>query len=168
MSPVEVPLHGGAVALIDAADAAIVAPYKWHHAKVGGGRGYAKAIIARRSVAMHRLLLGHPAGEVDHINRDSLDNRRVNLRIAARWQNVANTGKRNMRTTSRYKGVSYKAERRYWVAQLKTRGRAYTLSSFATEEEAARAYDTLALEHFGPFAYLNFPLEAANGRAEGV
>jgi hypothetical protein len=56
---------------------------------------------------MHRLILGIPNSEVDHVNGNPLDNRRVNLRLATRAQNSANTRSRK-NTTSKYKGV-------YWI-----------------------------------------------------
>lgn len=106
---------------------------------------------------MHRLILGTSVGmEVDHVNGDGRDNRRVNLRLATHSQNMANQRKRRDGISSRYKGVWYERRRkRPWRAKIKVRGRQVNLGYFETEEEAAYAYNLAALEHFGGFARLN-------------
>jgi hypothetical protein len=90
-----------------------------------------------------------PAGEIDHVNGDPLDNRIVNLRPATRSQQMLN---RRVMNTSGYKGVSYWEARGKWRAQIRFNGRNKTLGYFLTVEEAAEAYLFAALEHHGDFA----------------
>jgi hypothetical protein len=100
---------------------------------------------------MHNLLTGW--GFVDHANGNGLDNRRQNLRPADKPKNGMNTGApRN--NTSGYKGVTRRGAR--WQANIGLDGRLLCLGTFATPQEAARAYDTVATEHFGEFAHPNF------------
>ena len=94
--------------------------------------------------------------EVDHINRNSLDNRRCNLRIATRSLNGANRVKQT-NNTSGFKGVNWFAETNRWRARLKANGKETHLGYFLSITEAAKAYDKAAKEHFGDFACLNFP-----------
>src|SRR5688572_14268873 len=94
----EIPLTRGYVALVDSGDVASVAPYRWHvDLRIRGGQpfGYAASIQGGRKVYMHRLILGAPRGmDVDHENRDGLDNRRCNIRVATRSQNIGRASRK--------------------------------------------------------------------------
>jgi hypothetical protein len=103
---------------------------------------------------MHRFLLQPPPGlEVDHINGDRLDNRRINLRIATRSQNAMNRP-RTRTNTSGFKGVSRLGS--LWCAQIKLEGKLHYLGRYADPAEAARAYDVAAKIMFGQYARPNF------------
>lgn len=108
-------------------------------------------------LSMHRFLMGvdDPRVKVDHRNRNPLDNRRENLRIATDPQNKFNSGGRRQRV-SRFKGVS-RADNKTnpWVARITLSGKNFSLGCFPTEEDAARAYNAAARELHGDFAYLN-------------
>jgi hypothetical protein len=107
----------------------------------------------RAPVLMHRYLMGEPAEDVDHWNRDSLDNRRENLRLATASQNIANGLSRG--GSSKFKGVSW--SRDGWNASLRKNYKTIHLGRFDTEESAARAHDTAARQLHGEFARVNFP-----------
>jgi hypothetical protein len=115
---------------------------------------------------MHRLILAPPDGmEVDHADRNGLNNRRANLRIATRAQNLQNRGshtRSGQPSTSEFKGVSWDKARAAWKANINVHGRQEHLGRYSSEVEAARAYDLRAHEAFGPFAFLNFPEGAAS------
>ncbi len=84
---VQIPLTQGQVALIDADDLPAVSTRKWYASKTPWGNFYAGS----RGVSLHRFLMNPPNGmEVDHINRDTLDNRRSNLRIVTHAENMKN------------------------------------------------------------------------------
>lgn len=147
--------------LVDEADAESLSRHRWFITKaVPGHRAYAKARIDGTFTLMHRLLMRSPAGcTVDHLNGDTLDNRRANLRIATRSQNAANSCKR-VPGHSRYKGVTIDVHtpNRNNVRAILTKNGKWVLNRyFATEVEAAHAYDEAARKHFGEFARLNFP-----------
>lgn len=152
-------LTQGKVAIIDRADAERVLAYKWRYLAGGyairSGRK-AEGLTKRDTVYMHRWLLNVPAGfEPDHINRNKLDNRRCNLRGVTRTQNSVNSEKRTT-NTSGFKGVCLD-KGKYWFAHIRVSGRKMRIGTFATAEEAARAYDKAAREHFGEYAFVNFP-----------
>lgn len=162
--PLTIALYSGEKALIDASDASLVAGYRWladhrehttyayAHVRVGPGQW--------QNLKLHRLILGAPAGlEVDHRNRDGLDNRRANLRLATSVENHANTGLRRD-NTSGFKGVTRSSKSARWVAQIRRDGRMTYLGAFATPEAAAEAYDAAAVEQWGPHAHLNFPIKS--------
>lgn len=154
---VEVPLTQGHVSLIDDEDAELVLPLKWYALDKKDGRVYAATFkgIDDKTTFLHRFLLRPPADlVVDHINRDTLDNRRSNIRAVTPTQNRANgigTARRQ------FKGVCFDSGRGLWRARIKIEGKELTLGRFMTIEEAARAYDIAAYDAWGEYARLNFP-----------
>jgi hypothetical protein len=159
----EVSLSGGGVALVDDIDLQAVLPYTWH-ARRADHRTYAYGKVNGRPTFMHRLITGELSMAVDHVNGDGLDNRRANLRLATNGQNRANS---RPTAASGFKGVSRSGNR--WRAYgMKHRQQTY-LGSFASAEEAARAYDAWAIEAHGEFARLNFPLDRVGDKqAQGA
>jgi AP2 domain/HNH endonuclease len=147
--------------LIDLADADELERYSWRLASIpnceyatrtGCSNGHTETVF------IHRQLMGLRKGDsltVDHINLNSLDNRRVNLRLATRHQQSAN---RRMRTNNRtgVKGVSFNSKLGKYRAQLAitTNGKRknYHLGDFTTIHEAAMAYAEKIKEVYGEFA----------------
>lgn len=152
----EIALTRGKVALVDDADLALVSRFKWC-AKRHRRTWYAETWNGGDHLYMHSLILG--AKGCDHVNGDGLDNRRENLRTATPTENNRN---RRPIGASRFKGVSPRKSGTFRAA-IKVAGKTLWLGVFSTEEEAARAYDAAAVEHFGEFAWLNFPVR---GEAE--
>lgn len=91
-------------------------------------------------VWLHREILGlkrTDSREADHINRDRLDNRRANLRVATRFQNRQNLA--SMGGSSKHRGVSWDKRSGKWRAQAGLSGRKHFIGYFKTEQEAADA-----------------------------
>ncbi|MCK5643692.1 MAG: HNH endonuclease, partial [Gammaproteobacteria bacterium] len=93
--------------------------------------------------------------EIDHANRNRLDNRKENLRQCTPSQNKWNIGKRG-NNTSGYKGVCWKKDKQKWVACIRKDHKVTWLGHFKDKIKAAKAYDKAALELHGQFAVLNF------------
>lgn len=127
--------------------------HKWSMTGNSNGQGYPGTNIDRQSVDMHRLIMGFPKGlEVDHINRNRLDNRLTNLRLVNRQQNSLNkTIQRN--NPSGYKGVS--AESGKWRVKVVLSRVVHFGGLYACKHEAARAYNDLAVRLHGKYAALN-------------
>jgi hypothetical protein len=105
---------------------------------------------------MHKVVLPAPVGYVvDHINRNSLDNRRANLRIATQKQNSWNTEHGKNRGYSRFKGISWDGRVKKWQVVLCMDGKRMSFGCYDDEETAAREYDRVAMEYKGEFAVLN-------------
>ena len=111
-------------------------------------------------VSMHRLIMNPTDGLlVDHKNRDGLDNRRENLRIATHSQNECNKlQKKN--TSSQFMGVSFDKHRGKWSSSIGFELKKIWLGRFDSEIDAAKAYDATAKKYFGEFARFNFPEES--------
>ena len=150
-------LTRGYFATVDAADYEWLSQYKWT-ALVTGSKVYAIRAHQGKTILMHREIMQPPDGfVVDHIDGNSTNNRRQNLRTCTRCQNLYNSRPRCSR--SQYKGVRYDKRTGRWVAEITHRGRKYYLGSFEDEIDAAKAYDRKARELFGQYAHLNFPEE---------
>lgn len=159
-------LTRGQQAFVDDADWLHVAEYSWHAINYGR-TWYAETRIEVRgrqqAVLMHRLLLGlqHGDPDVDHIDRDGLNNRRENLRLATKSQNNANSIGQPSRRKSPFKGVYWKKYANMsagglWCVEIQANG-SKEVHYAKTEIEAAVLYDQLAVQRFGAYARLNFP-----------
>jgi hypothetical protein len=150
----QIPVGNGFYAYVDAADYEWLSRWAWHL-----GSGYAIRHEGTRRIYMHRQIMEPPPGMmVDHINHNKLDNTRPNLRPCTLGENARNRTK-NTGATSRFKGVHYCTSKDTWRVQLWFMGKGIWAGSFRDEVEAARAYDLVAVRHFGEFAHVNFPDE---------
>jgi hypothetical protein len=104
----------------------------------------------------HRLIMGAKitSERVDHINHDTTDNRRSNLRIVSASQNSMNR-KPNINNTSGHSGVLTKTEGRTWYATIGVQRKRHHLGSFPTHKQACDAYDSAAIKYFADFRYQN-------------
>jgi len=160
----EIPLTQGKIALVDEEDYAFLSQFHWTAIKRPRGwhafRMRKVMVNVWRPLYMHRVILGEPKGLlVDHRNGDGLDNRRHNLRSCTKSQNGQNRQNLQPNKSSRFLGVCKKRHNR-WLVQIHPRINGTTIKinvgSFVDEEDAARAYDEMALRYFGEFAALNF------------
>lgn len=127
--------------------------YRW----VKTSNGYVLTTIRGKATLLHDLLVPPPEGyEIDHDDRNPLNNRRRNLRVATRSQNGVNKKLRSDNTTG-YVGVSFNKQIEKYVAVVQKDGERHCAGLFVKAEEAAVARDAKAKELFGEFAWLNFP-----------
>jgi hypothetical protein len=136
---------------------------KWYASPSTGSLFYAKRFDSNKgeriAIFMHREILGkyqeiNSSHIVDHINRDGLDNRKVNLRVCNRSQNSANT-KLNKRNTSGFRGVTWDKEKKRWRATLMNNGKNFRLGRFKLKEMAALKCEGKLIEIYGEFVNLN-------------
>ena len=156
----EIDLGKGHVAVIDDEDADLVVGFKWYGMRTKEGKiypaGWKHVPPGRFFVHLHRLITNAQPGEIiDHLDRDPLNCRRSNLRRATAQQNKCNCGPFRRPTTSKYKGVFLCRRTGRFRARIVLNRKKIYLGYFATEDEAARAYNTKAAELFGEYAYLN-------------
>lgn len=147
--------------IIDDDDYIFYKKYKWCLIKkrnsfyLGRGQWDSKNKTTK-IVYFHRLILNKTSKMIDHINGNTLDNRKCNLRLATNQQNIANQ-KISKRNTSGYKGVHLKKYnlKNPYIAYITCKNIRYHLGYFKTAEEAATAYNNAAKKYFGEFAALN-------------
>lgn len=149
----EIPLSNGGAAFVDDEDFDLIAAYRWRR-NIGG---YAVRSTTQngvnRTYSMHRVIFGAVSGQqVDHIDRNRLNNVRANLRLATASQNAIN---RVSASKTGYRGVQQ--DYRRFKAMIWAAGQFYLLGRFSNAIEAARAYDKAARQLHGDFAVLNFP-----------
>lgn len=158
MSSVSIQNKNGVSVLIDEADLGLLRQHKnghWHF--IVEANGYI-SVWTKKKFFLHRLIM-NPSTEmlVDHIDGNKLDNRRRNLRICTRTR-------RNMKSAgcegSSFKGVWMNGKK--WAARISIDNKQVHLGTFATEVEAALAYDAAARLQDTEFRFLNFPEEVAS------
>jgi HNH endonuclease len=159
----KIALSQGYIALVDDEDHEWLSQWNWFaQRKDNSEHVYAERWDPmqngyRRRIKMHRTIVGAGFGQiVDHRNRDTLDNRRDNLRLCNVAQSAWNRGKPRDNTTG-FVGV-FRSRKRY-QANVYSNGVRHHCGMWSTPEEAALARDKKALEIFGEFAVLNFPGE---------
>jgi len=151
-------LSDGRITWVDASDYDWLRQWKWHTTK-STNTIYASRNInsnnGRKTLLMHRLILGLMSDtECDHIDGNGLNNRRSNLRPCSHQQNAFNA-KIYRKTSSEFRGVSWRKGTDKWAAYIKFNGQQIHLGFFADEVDAARAYNGAAMKYFGVFAHLN-------------
>lgn len=156
----EIDLGKGHIAVIDDEDVELVKGYKWYAMKAPHGKFYAAGWKhmppGRYFVHLHRLIANAQPGEIiDNADRDTLNYRRSNLRRVTRQQNSFNMSPQRRLQKSMYKGVFQCPKTLRFRARIVFNGKRIYLGYHASEEDAARAYNTKAAELFGEFAYLN-------------
>lgn len=141
----QIKLTQGKCALVDKEWHARLSLCKWYY-DGRYARRKASRVNGRQSVIfMHREILGISDTKlsVDHVNRDKLDNRRQNLRLASGTENNMNRAKFST-NTSGYKGVTWHKGIKKWQAQMGYKGKNIYIGSFSSAKEASEAYKNKA------------------------
>jgi hypothetical protein len=146
----------GKYVLVDNIDYEWAVKYAWFCSQKGYVYRHIYKDGKRTTIRIHREILNAPSNlQVDHINGNTLDNRRSNLRLCTQAQNSINRHVRQGKT-SKYKGVCWDKVRKHWRAFIGVNGKGKSLGCFRGEVEAAMAYDKTAIELYGEFANINF------------
>jgi len=153
--------------LVDDRDYAYLNQFKWGLMKlyhcdnpITYARRYETIDGKYTAILMHRVILGLKGRweHGDHINGNTMDNTRDNLRIATHTENMRNRRQLVKKGTSRYKGVSFHSSKyntiRYWVAHIKV-DEGDKRAKFDNEISAARQYNLWAIQYRGQFANIN-------------
>lgn len=143
------------VVLVDTPDLELL---KEHNHKVGIYKhpfykeAYARIKVNRRWVALHRWLINAPSGLlVDHINHNTLDNRRTNLRLATDSENQQNRSGAESKSKSGIRGVHWRDSCRKWVAEIRVNRKKKHIGYFNSAEEADKAVKA-ARARYMPFS----------------
>jgi hypothetical protein len=141
--------------LIDDKDYDLVKDYKWY---VYINKSGYKRIIAKKknkNISFARtIMIPNLNEEVDHINHNTLDNRRCNLRICTHQENCYNLKTRKDNSLG-VKGLWFNKKTNKYVAVIRTNGKKVFQKYFNNISDAKREYDKKAKEIFKEFACLN-------------
>ncbi|MCR4307098.1 MAG: HNH endonuclease [Candidatus Berkelbacteria bacterium] len=147
-------LGKGKYTIVDFEDFALVSRYKWY--PLISSKTYTRVYTKSRNktIYLHRFLLNPPIDkEVDHINRNPLDNRRCNLRLATKSEN--NRNKPQKKNSTGYRGVTFhkgKGRINRYQAGIKVKNKYISLGYFFSAKEAAERYKEASKKSFGEFA----------------
>jgi hypothetical protein len=151
----EIPLTQGQVAIVDDGDFEWLSQWKWKAFTATAMKTAYAYRSKKRVILMHRAIMGEPTGKVvDHINHDTLDNRRDNLRTCT-WRESNFNRLRQSNNRSGYIGVFWDKWHNRWKAMITVDGKQVRLGSFKDAVSAARARDAAIKRLHGDFAVLN-------------
>jgi hypothetical protein len=150
---IEIPLSNGGIAVVDDQDAHL-ARFRWYRSAFG----YVVRKDGPDVVWLHREILGLMGNdrEIDHKDRNKLDNRRSNLRVATHAENCQNVPAQT--GTSQFRGVHWCPRTKFWRARVMLSYRSYCLGRYGSELDAARAAEAFRREHM-PFAVHDMSLD---------
>lgn len=149
-------LSKGKFALVSIQDYEAVSKHKWslHPGDRVGKLFYASRSENGKVIKLHREIMNAQKGEfVDHIDGNGLNNVRENLRLVSHKENMANQRKRAGK--SKYRGVYFNKSHGKWRAQIQIEGKRTYLGSFASEIEAAKAFNDACLKFYNGKGELN-------------
>ena len=152
----KIKLTRGLVTQVDDEDYEYLNQWKWYASKNKSYYYVARTEwkgIHKKYFYMHRVIMNASKEiQIDHINHNTLNNQKYNLRLVTPSQNNMN---RIAGGKSKYIGVSY-AKGKYICAFIKVNGKTKYLGTFNTEEEAAKERDKASIKYFKEYALLNF------------
>jgi hypothetical protein len=139
---VRICLPDGRDATVDDTDAGLVSGLRWHGC--GSAARYVGAFVLkdgrRRRLYLHRLIAGAPPGvHVDHRDGDPLNNRRDNLRLVDRSQNLQNRRGAERRSRTGMRNVTWVPDRRRFRVRVVVAGRPISCGYYGTLEAAVDA-----------------------------
>lgn len=140
-------------ALVDNEDFERLSKVKWCALK-SRGKTYAGRNLKKKKgfIFMHVEIMKTPKGmDTDHIDGDSLNNQKKNLRICTRSQNLMNRGKTKL-NKSGFKGVSWSKGRDKWIAYIHINKKTKNLGRFSSKLKAYEAYCKACQKYHGEFS----------------
>jgi hypothetical protein len=149
----EILLSQGKIATIDDEDYLWVNQWKWYF----DGRYAVRKIHFRDGdgnrecikIYLHRAIIQPiPEYVVDHIDRDTLNNSRKNLRVVTYSQNGMNSGSKRGRN---YKGAYFCNTKKKWAAKITLNRKPIWLGHFKSKKEAIKAYNNASIEFHKEF-----------------
>lgn len=138
-------------AIIDLEDLSLIKEYKWYLNRVNN---FVYADTGSNSLYIHRLLMNVVFDNnfyVDHVDRNRLNNKRLNLRVCSNIENCRNRGKKGD-CSSEYIGISWVKDKKRWFSYIWIEYKRISLGKYKTIEGALIARLKAELKYFGEFA----------------
>lgn len=158
-------VHGRQEVFVDDDDYNNIIQYRWYvHNNNKNNTLYARTIIIidkskKKRVSMHSFIMKNDFNitrkVIDHIDGNGLNNKKINLRAVTHHQNLLNS-KKYKKSKCKYKGIHVTTHiKKPYRSRIMYNGNRIQIGYFATQEEAALAYNKKAIELFGDYAKLN-------------
>jgi len=154
----EIPLTQNKFAIVDDDDYKRLTIHSWCALASSMGGFYAAHSVRPYpgaktiTVRMHRVVAGAAKGQiVDHINHDTLDNRKENLRIVTPSQNMMNRLGARKNKKLNIRGVYFHEGTGKYRAMIRVYGKLKHLGLYKTTQEASKAYADANMKYFGNF-----------------
>jgi hypothetical protein len=151
-------LTQGQFAIVDSEDFEELNKFKWH-AKYFKSENifYASrsdnSFKTVKAILMHRIILKATLHDyVDHVNHDTLDNRKINIRICTNSQNKMNC-KLYSNNKSGINGVRWLKHLNKWAGKITVNNKCIHLGVFANKDDAIKARQNAKIKYFGEFAF---------------
>ncbi len=151
---ISTPKYPNTLAQVDDSDYDWLNQWKWT-ATACTERIYVRRVVGGKMLSMHRFIMNPPKDMVvDHIDGNTMNNQRGNLRVCGQVQNLWNQ-RRHVSESSKYKGVSFHKTKNKFQSRISVNGKLIHLGTFGSEIDAAMAHDEAAKKYHGEFAVLN-------------
>lgn len=148
-----IPLTKNKLTIVDDDDYEELAKYKWFYNNGYAARylGYNPVTGLRKQATMHRIIMHTPQGmDTDHINRNRLDNRKINLRICDRSTNVLNRSDWRLKAINTklangtlgnrdFAGITYHTKHKLWQLRLSIDRKQKHIGLYRTRDDALYA-----------------------------
>ena len=135
--------------IIDIEDIKKIKKYKWHY-----DCGYCTTTIQEKNkkynMKIHRLIMGFPDSNIDHINRNKLDNKKINLRCVGQSVNTYNNRMKST-NTSGVTGVVWVKRKNKWGANIGHQNKLYNLGHFTDKQDAINVRKEAELKFYGEY-----------------
>lgn len=163
----EIQLQNGMVALVDDEDFDRVNEYLWVVRFINNSIPVISGVIKGKNRYLTHFILGlsNVTSNISFLNMNRFDFRKENL-IEINKTSVSRRKKAHRKSSSKYKGVSWRGDSNKWLAKIKVDGKDYRIGLFVNEDEAAKAYNQVAKEIYGEDYLLN--VIGIDNRAESI
>ncbi|MGZ3805219.1 MAG: hypothetical protein ACXVB4_13470 [Pseudobdellovibrionaceae bacterium] len=151
----------GKMVKVDRQDLKLIQQHSWRITLGTSGRPRVVTSIrtpeGARNITLGKFLMNPPKNKQVYCQRfnDGLDYRRENLIVCTLQERQRLLPKRQTKTSSQYRGVSFQKASGKWRAGIEVEGTHMNLGDFSKESDAALAYNSAARKYFGKIAFQN-------------
>lgn len=155
------PTYGIFVFLVSSRDFARINKYQWSLSVIKSKNHqyyYAASTVDGKCVRLHQFIMstiGYKGLVVDHINGNTLDNTRQNLRVVSASQNISNQILSINSSTGLYNVYPNKDGSKPYRVSISVKGKRKSIGRYYSRDEAIRVANMVRRMYYGPVSMLN-------------